>query len=70
MTVAGGTQQPGFYEFFAGGGMAHLGLGKRWRCLMANDFSPGKGRAYRETFPPGDALIEADVRTSTTRDLL
>ncbi len=69
MAVADGTQKPGFYEFFAGGGMGRLGLGKRWRCLMANDFSPGKVRAYRENFPPGDSLIEADVWTLTTRDL-
>ncbi|MCP4688019.1 MAG: DNA cytosine methyltransferase, partial [Desulfobacterales bacterium] len=69
MTVTDGTQKPGFYDFFAGGGMAHLGLGKGWRCLMANDFSPGKARAFRENFPPGHALIEADVWDLTTRDL-
>jgi hypothetical protein len=28
---------PGFYEFFAGGGMARLGLGAGWECLFAND---------------------------------
>jgi DNA (cytosine-5)-methyltransferase 1 len=27
-----------FYEFFAGGGMARLGLGPRWTCGFANDF--------------------------------
>jgi DNA (cytosine-5)-methyltransferase 1 len=27
-----------FYEFFAGGGMARLGLGERWACVFANDF--------------------------------
>jgi DNA (cytosine-5)-methyltransferase 1 len=27
-----------FYEFFAGGGMARLGLGPGWTCLFANDF--------------------------------
>jgi hypothetical protein len=26
-----------FYEFFAGGGMAHAGLGSSWDCLLAND---------------------------------
>ena len=26
-----------FYEFFAGGGMARLGLGDQWACLFAND---------------------------------
>jgi hypothetical protein len=27
-----------FYEFFAGGGMARLGLGAPWTCAFANDF--------------------------------
>ena len=29
---------PSFYEFFAGAGMAREGLGKRWKCLFANEF--------------------------------
>jgi DNA (cytosine-5)-methyltransferase 1 len=36
----------GFYEFFAGGGMAREGLGTDWRCLFANDFDPKKGEVY------------------------
>jgi len=36
-----------FYEFFAGGGMARLGLGPGWRCLFANDFDPDKAESYR-----------------------
>lgn len=35
-----------FYEFFAGGGMVRAGLGPRWDCLFANDFSPMKTAAY------------------------
>ena len=35
---------PTFYEFFAGGGMARMGLGPDWRALAANDFSPKKQR--------------------------
>ena len=35
-----------FYEFFAGGGMARLGLGPRWACSFANDYDPAKARAY------------------------
>ena len=27
-----------WYEFFAGGGMARLGLGERWRCVFANEW--------------------------------
>lgn len=36
----------GFYEFFAGGGMARAGLGEGWNCLFANDFDPKKAAAY------------------------
>ena len=36
-----------FYEFFAGGGMARLGLGSGWSCLFANDFDPEKAESYR-----------------------
>lgn len=60
---------PDFYEFFSGGGMARLGLGPNWRCLLANDFSPKKARAYRANFPPANELIEGDVFGLTTADL-
>jgi DNA (cytosine-5)-methyltransferase 1 len=39
-----------FYEFFAGGGMARLGLGEGWQCLFANDFDRGKADIYRANF--------------------
>ncbi len=39
-----------FYEFFAGGGMARLGLGGGWTCAFANDFDPAKAAAYRANF--------------------
>lgn len=52
--------QFGFYEFFAGGGMARAGLGQRWHCLFANDFDPKKGTAYRDNWG-GDALWVGDV---------
>lgn len=42
-----------FLEFFAGGGMARLGLGPRWRCLFANDFDAGKRAAYGANFGLG-----------------
>ncbi|CAN1539097.1 Dcm Site-specific DNA methylase [Caulobacteraceae bacterium] len=44
----------GFYEFFAGGGMARLGLGEGWSCLYANDFDPVKAATYRANFPDAD----------------
>lgn len=51
----------GFYEFFAGGGMARLGLGSGWRCLFANDIDPNKSRAYRENFDDSEELVEGDI---------
>src|SRR4051812_15561225 len=39
-----------FYEFFAGGGMARLGLGRGWTCAFANDFDPVKADVYRANF--------------------
>ncbi len=50
----------GFYEFFAGGGMARLGLGDHWRCLFANDFDPKKAAAYGANFGD-DHLAAGDV---------
>ncbi len=49
-----------FYEFFAGGGLARLGLGKDWRCLFANDIDAMKCEAYRANFGGGD-LYQGDV---------
>jgi DNA (cytosine-5)-methyltransferase 1 len=51
-----------YYEFFAGGGMARLGLGDRWECLFANDFSQRKAQSYRENFHPAPGEFdEGDV---------
>ena len=36
----------GYYEFFAGGGMARAGLGSDWTCLFANDIDPKKAFSY------------------------
>ena len=57
-----------WYEFFAGGGMARLGLGEEWRCLFANEWSEKKAAAYRAQFG-GDELRVCDVATLTTADL-
>ena len=37
------ASKPTFYEFFAGAGMARAGLGKKWRCVFANEFDLKKG---------------------------
>jgi len=57
-----------FYEFFAGGGMARLGLGAGWRCLFANDFDAAKAATYRANFGAGD-LYEGDVWNLAAADL-
>jgi len=57
-----------FLEFFAGGGMARLGLGERWRCLLANDFDPGKAETYRVNWGTDDLRV-ADVWSLRAEDL-
>ncbi|MFT4793631.1 MAG: DNA (cytosine-5)-methyltransferase 1 [Paracoccaceae bacterium] len=57
-----------FYEFFAGGGMARIGLGDGWTCALANDFDKMKCRAYRDNFGD-DHLIERDVSQLSAADL-
>ncbi len=57
-----------FYEFFAGGGMARLGLGDAWTCLLANDFDPVKTRTYAANFGE-DHLKAGDVFALTAADL-
>lgn len=51
----------GFYEFFAGAGLARLGLGNRWRCLLANEICEKKARVYRMNFGASPQLIVDDV---------
>jgi DNA (cytosine-5)-methyltransferase 1 len=59
-----------FYEFFAGGGMARLGLGDGWRCAFANDFDPVKAATYRANFADaGGHFHEGDVGALTPADL-
>lgn len=52
--------QRGFYEFFAGGGMARAGLGDGWECLFANDIDPKKASVYADNWG-SDALHVGDV---------
>jgi DNA (cytosine-5)-methyltransferase 1 len=50
---------PSFYEFFCGGGMARLGLGSGWTCVLANDNDPQKIRNYVVNFGGrGSALCD------------
>jgi DNA (cytosine-5)-methyltransferase 1 len=59
-----------FYEFFAGGGMARIGLGDNWACAFANDFDRLKAATYRANFPDAeDHLHEGDVWAIDPADL-
>jgi DNA (cytosine-5)-methyltransferase 1 len=66
--VVGGAS-PTYLEFFCGGGMARVGLGAGWRCLLANDIDPRKGRAYAENFG-AEALVVKDVAEVSTQDVM
>jgi DNA (cytosine-5)-methyltransferase 1 len=57
-----------FYEFFAGGGMARVGLGERWGCRFANDFDATKAATYAANFGD-DHLRVGDVWALATADL-
>jgi DNA (cytosine-5)-methyltransferase 1 len=61
-------QRP-WFEFFAGGGMARLGLGSRWKCAFANDICEKKARAYRAFFGPSPELAVSDVANLRTDQL-
>ena len=59
-----------FYEFFAGGGMARLGLGEAWTCAFANDFDPVKAETYRRNFPDAASHFrQGDVWALSPSDL-
>ncbi|MEQ8602767.1 MAG: DNA (cytosine-5-)-methyltransferase [Marivibrio sp.] len=58
-----------FYEFFAGGGLARLGLGPGWDCRFANEWSETKAAAYRAAFGPAPELRVADVARLAPADL-
>lgn len=61
--------RPAFYEFFAGGGMARLGLGPDWTCLFANEIASKKAAYYRRNFGDGGELCVADICTLDAGDL-
>ena len=61
-------EQPGFYEFFAGGGMARAGLGNGWKCLFANDFDAKKAATYADNWR-ADGLYVGDVARIGTDQL-
>ncbi|MGH7016990.1 MAG: DNA cytosine methyltransferase, partial [Caulobacteraceae bacterium] len=58
----------GYYEFFAGGGMARAGLGPGWTCLFANDIDPRKAASYHANFA-GETFRVCDIAELSTHDL-
>jgi DNA (cytosine-5)-methyltransferase 1 len=46
-----------FYEFFAGSGLARLGLGSAWTCLWANDIDARKALVYAANFGAEELLV-------------
>jgi DNA (cytosine-5)-methyltransferase 1 len=56
------------FEFFAGGGLARLGLAPDFRCVFANDIDPAKAAAYRRAFGDGE-MREGDIWKLTPADL-
>jgi DNA (cytosine-5)-methyltransferase 1 len=57
-----------WYEFFAGGGMARLGLGADWQCTFSNEWRPKKAASYRARFGDSELLV-CDVADLTPDDL-
>jgi len=57
------------FEFFAGGGMARMGLGETWRCAYANDCDPVKRAAYQINWKDEGVLDPRLVQEVTTHDL-
>jgi len=58
-----------YYEFFAGGGMARLGLGKQWKCVFANDIDEMKSACYRYNFKGAEELRVCDIARLAHRNL-
>src|ERR1017187_3550290 len=58
-----------WFEFFAGGGMARLGLGAKWNCTFANEWCEKKASAYRACFGPSKELKVIDIAELTLGDL-
>ena len=56
-----------FLEFFAGGGMARLGLGPRWSCQLSNDIDPRKALSYQINHASKHELIVGDVADLTPK---
>src|ERR1700676_2289169 len=57
-----------FYDFFAGAGLATLGLSQSWECVWANDLDIKKGKVYKANF--GDMHWHpGDIAAYSAKDL-
>jgi DNA (cytosine-5)-methyltransferase 1 len=56
------------FEFFAGGGLARLGLEGEFSCVFANDIDPAKARAYHTAFGQGE-MRAGDIWALNSADL-
>lgn len=56
------------FEFFAGGGLARLGLEPDFTCVFANDIEPAKAAAYRAAFG-GEDMRLGDIWKLNAADL-
>jgi DNA (cytosine-5)-methyltransferase 1 len=63
-----GNMTLGYYEFFAGGGMARAGLGPRWTCLFANDVDLKKALTYATNWGETN-FVTQDVAGLKSADL-
>src|SRR5947209_6763807 len=57
-----------FYEFFAGAGLANLGLGNHWTCVWANDIDPLKASIYKANFSAKHFCL-GDIASVSAADL-
>lgn len=62
--------RPTFLEFFAGGGMARMGLGDGWTCAFANDFDPVKAATYQANFTDDEGHFHQGDVFALTADAL
>lgn len=67
--IGGETAPMNFYEFFAGGGMARIGLGSGWSCRFANEIDKTKAGAYKRNFNDSDHLVVDDIANVAISDL-
>lgn len=69
LTPLPSTPPLNFYEFFAGGGMARMGLGPHWRPVFVNDFDAKKLAAYRQNWGDGEPIDPRPVQDIAVGDL-